>query len=94
MRLQQQIDLYEVHEWSCHQDGLDYKKLVDQERCYDFLLDLNDAIEDVQGCIMTTKPLPSLEESFNMIKCEESRKVLTHSPIPSNSSHDSSTLAI
>lgn len=52
--------------------------------------------EDARGRIISMKPLPSLEESFNMIKWEESRKVLTNSSLSSassNTSRESSALA-
>ena len=40
MRLWQQVDLYEVHEWTCSADALYYKRWIDRERSIDFLLGL------------------------------------------------------
>ncbi|XP_028791520.1 uncharacterized protein LOC114747369 [Neltuma alba] len=80
VRLWLQIDLYEVHKWSCHTDEVYFKQVIDRDRCYDFLLGLNDSFEDIRGRIMSIKPLPSLEDAFNMIKNEESRKALVQNP--------------
>lgn len=60
---------------------------------------LKDSFEDAHGRIMSVKPLPTMEEAFNMIKCEESQKVLTksHTGSPSISISPSlkvSTLAL
>ncbi|XP_028795942.1 uncharacterized protein LOC114751436 [Neltuma alba] len=75
-RLWQQLDMFDIHEWSCSGDAQLYRKIVEKERTYEFLLGLIDAFEDVRGRIMGLKPLPSLFEAFNMVKCEESRKQL------------------
>ncbi|XP_028774894.1 uncharacterized protein LOC114731805 isoform X2 [Neltuma alba] len=84
MRIWQQLDLFEVHSWKCLDDTQYYKKLVETERTYEFLLGLNDTFEEVRGRIMGLKPIPSLFEAFNMVKCEESRKQLTQTPVTQN----------
>ncbi|XP_028799427.1 uncharacterized protein LOC114754769 [Neltuma alba] len=94
MKLWQQIDLYEVHEWPSTAAAMYYKKLVDQERCYKFLLGLDDSYEDVRARIMSLKPLPSLLEAFNTVKFEESRKVLITASNISSTSTNSSILAV
>ena len=76
VRLWQQIDLYDVHSWTCHTDALYFKQVIEKDRCYDFLLGLNDTFEDIRGRVMGIKPLPTLEDAFNIIRNEESRKAL------------------
>lgn len=93
VKLWQQLDLYEVFDWSCSKDIAYHKKVLDHDRCYDFLLGLNDTFEDLRGRIWSLKPLPPLQDAFNMIKCEESRKVLHQSPFVS-STNNSSALTV
>ncbi|XP_028800480.1 uncharacterized protein LOC114755779 [Neltuma alba] len=69
--------MFDVHEWKCSSDARLYRELVEKERTYEFLLGLIDMFDDVRGRIMGMKPLPSLFETFDMVRCEESRKQLT-----------------
>ncbi|XP_028768483.1 uncharacterized protein LOC114726085 [Neltuma alba] len=84
IKLWQQLDLYEIYHWVCQSDGLNFRKIVEKERCFDFLLGLNVTFEDVRGCIMGMQPLPSLEDVFNMVRYEESRKELIYITFGSN----------
>lgn len=84
-KLWQKLDLYETFEWSCNADVIYHKRVLDRDRCYDFLLGLNDSFEDTRGRIMGIRPLPLLEDVFNMVKWEESRRLLTKNPVDQSS---------
>lgn len=72
----QQLDMFENHKWSCSNDALYYKKIVEQKRLYKFLIGLNKSLDDEQGRILSRSPLPSLLEAFAEVRREESRKKL------------------
>ena len=51
-----------------------YKKIVEKECIYKFLLGLNKNLDEVRGRILGFKPLPSVREVFSEIRREESRR--------------------
>ncbi|KAG8363523.1 hypothetical protein BUALT_Bualt19G0031300 [Buddleja alternifolia] len=44
----QQLDIYEELVWKCLEDGLLYKKVVEKERIYKFLLGLNKNLDELE----------------------------------------------
>ncbi|RVW40843.1 Retrovirus-related Pol polyprotein from transposon RE1 [Vitis vinifera] len=73
-RYWQQLDIYEELVWKCPEDGLLYKKVIEKERIYKFLLGLNKNLDEVCGRVLSIKPLPSVREVFFEIRREESRQ--------------------
>lgn len=73
-RYWQQLDIYEELVWKCPEDGLLYKKVIEKERIYKFLLGLNKNLDEVRGRVLSIKPLPSVREVFSEIRREESRQ--------------------
>ncbi|RVX10421.1 Retrovirus-related Pol polyprotein from transposon TNT 1-94 [Vitis vinifera] len=73
-RYWQQLDIYEELVWKCPEDGLLYKKVIEKERIYKFLLGLNKNLDEVRGRVVSIKPLPSVREVFSEIRREESRQ--------------------
>ncbi|RVW89522.1 hypothetical protein CK203_043570 [Vitis vinifera] len=73
-RYWQQLDIYEELVWKCPEDGLLYKKVIEKERIYKFLLGLNKNLDEVHGRVLSIKPLPSVREVFSEIRREESRQ--------------------
>ncbi|RVX00497.1 hypothetical protein CK203_036922 [Vitis vinifera] len=73
-RYWQQLDIYEELVWKCPEDGLLYKKVIEKEHIYKFLLGLNKNLDEVRGRVLSIKPLPSVREVFSEIRREESRQ--------------------
>ncbi|RVW69144.1 hypothetical protein CK203_063084 [Vitis vinifera] len=73
-RYWQQLDIYEELVWKCPEDGLLYKKVIEKERIYKFLLGLNKNLDEVRARVLSIKPLPSVREVFSEIRREESRQ--------------------
>ena len=48
--------------------------MLEKERIFDFLQGLNADPDEVQGWLLGTKPLPSLQEVFAEVRREEIRK--------------------
>ncbi|KAJ1416489.1 Gag-polypeptide of LTR copia-type [Sesbania bispinosa] len=70
----QQLDMYKDVQWSCTEDKKKYKELVEKDRIYKFLLGLNTELDEVQGRILGTKPLKTIQEVFSEVRREESRR--------------------
>ena len=73
-RYWQQLDMFEEHKWDCPEDGMLFRKIVEQKRIFKFLLGLNQNLDEVKGRILGTKPLPNIQEVFFEVRREESRK--------------------
>jgi len=73
-RYWQQLDIYEEIKWSCAEDSMQYKTLVEKERIYKFLLGLNKDLDEVRGRILGKKPLSKVQEVFSEVRREESRR--------------------
>ncbi|KAL6311476.1 hypothetical protein AAG906_012064 [Vitis piasezkii] len=73
-RYWQQLDIYEELVWKCPEDGFLYKKVIEKECIYKFLLGLNKNLDEVHGRVLSIKPLPSDREVFSEIHREESRQ--------------------
>ncbi|XP_073315737.1 uncharacterized protein [Primulina huaijiensis] len=80
----QQLDVFETHAWKCMEDGLRYRKIVEQKRTFKFLLGLNKELDDVRGRVMSVKPFLGLREAFAEIRREESRKKVMMGPPPTS----------
>ncbi|RVW59644.1 Retrovirus-related Pol polyprotein from transposon RE1 [Vitis vinifera] len=63
-RYWQQLDIYEELVWKCPEDGLLYKKVIEKERIYKFLLGLNKNLDEVRGRVLSIKPLLVFREVF------------------------------
>lgn len=70
----QQLDMFEEVDWDCPADSIKYKKTIEKERIFKFLLGLNKDLDEVRGTVLETKPLPSIREVFSEVRREESRK--------------------
>lgn len=53
---------------------LEYKKMMDKERVFDFLYGLNKDFDEIRGRVLGFKPFPEVKEAFAMVWREESRK--------------------
>lgn len=73
-RYWQQLDVFEEVTWHCANDNQQYRKIMENEGIYQFLLGLNKNFDDVRGRIMSIKPLPNIREVFSEVKREESRR--------------------
>lgn len=63
--------------------------MVEKERVFEFLVDLNKELDEVRGRILRREPLPSTIEVFSEVRREESRRTVMfggHSPNPTESS--------
>lgn len=70
----QQLDVFEEHEWSCSDDAKKFREFVKRMRIFKFLMGLNKSLDDVQGRILGTKPLPNIGAVFSKVPHESSRK--------------------
>lgn len=69
------LDALEGQNWHCPKDNKYYQKIVGKEWVHKFLLGLNKNL--IKGRILSTKPLPSVKETFSKVRMEESqRKVM------------------
>ena len=61
----QQLDLFEEHNWSCPDDGIKYRQIIERKRIYKFLIGLNKNLDEVRGRILGSKPLLNIREAFS-----------------------------
>lgn len=66
--------MFEELKWDCLGDGVKYKKIVEKERFFKFLLGLNKNLDEVRGRVLSLKPLPSVREAISEVRRKESRK--------------------
>ncbi|XP_074346526.1 uncharacterized protein LOC141685315 [Apium graveolens] len=74
--LWQDLDLYSNYEWKSPEDCNHYKKTVEDNRIFKFLIGLNVEFDEVRGRIIARKPLPSMGEVFSEFRREESRRLV------------------
>ncbi|KAJ0027640.1 hypothetical protein Pint_36562 [Pistacia integerrima] len=55
-------------------DFTKYNQRLEKEHVFDFLEGLNPDLDEVWGCILATKPLPSTRDAFAEVRREESHK--------------------
>ena len=66
--------MLEEHKWECPEDGMLFKKIVEQKFFFKFLLGLNQNLDKVRRRILGTEPLPNIREVFSEVRREESKK--------------------
>ncbi|XP_073126194.1 uncharacterized protein [Henckelia pumila] len=74
--LWQDLDLFSSYEWKSSEDGKHYKKMVEDNRIFTFLIGLNAKFDEVRGRIIGRQPLPSMGEVFSEVRREESRRLV------------------
>ena len=81
------MDLFTVCAWKHPEDGVLYRRFIAKKRVYDFLAGLHQELDEVFGHILGLKPLPVIDEVFDAVRREETRRkvMLTESPSPSPS---------
>ncbi|KAJ4721162.1 hypothetical protein OWV82_008883 [Melia azedarach] len=63
-----ELDLYQDFEWRNEEDFLQYRKIVENERVFDFLGGLNSEFDAVRGRILSMRPIPMVTEAYAEIK--------------------------
>ncbi|KAK3041993.1 hypothetical protein RJ639_002301 [Escallonia herrerae] len=91
-RFWQQLDGFESLDWECPADASQYKKIIEKERVFKFLLGLDKSLDEVRGRILGAKPLPTIRDAFSEVRREESRKKLMMGTRPSSSILEGSAL--
>ncbi|KAL0545233.1 hypothetical protein IC582_020383 [Cucumis melo] len=69
----QEMDLYRELVWRDPTDGLQYSRIEEVDRIYDFLACLNFKFDVVRGRILSQRPIPSLMEVCYEIRLKEDR---------------------
>ena len=72
--IKQELELFNTCEWKDPKDAMMFREMVERDRVIDFLVGLNNDLDDVRGRIAGMKPLPSIKETFANVRREESRK--------------------
>ena len=90
----QRLDIYDELKLRCAECNLKYKKFIENERVFKFLLGLDKILDEVRGRILGTKPLPSIREAYSEVRREESRKKVMLGKTTQPSSNESSALAV
>ena len=67
-----EMDQYLDFEWETANDNQLFKKIL-EERIFEFLLGLNDELDQANSRILDTKPLPLVQEVYATIRREEAR---------------------
>ncbi|GAV78794.1 UBN2_3 domain-containing protein [Cephalotus follicularis] len=78
--LWQELDHYQVFEMKCLEDAATLKKIIEKDRVYDFLADLNPKFDKVRIRILGKEEIPSLKETISLIRAEESRRGIMLEP--------------
>ena len=91
-RFWQQLDVFETMDWECLRDASRYKRIIEKERVFKFLLGLDKSLDEVRGRILGTKPLPTIQEAFSEVRREESRKKLMMGTRPFSNVQEGSAL--
>ncbi|GAV83806.1 UBN2_3 domain-containing protein [Cephalotus follicularis] len=63
-------------------DAATFQEWQDNHRLFDFLAGLNVEFEPIRAQILSTKPLPSLEDAFSSIQSEDTRRAAMALPAP------------
>lgn len=87
----QDLDLFSNYEWKSSEDFNHYKKIVDNDCIYKFLVGLNITFDEVKGRILGKKPLSSISKAFSEVRREESRRNVM---IGKKNSIENSTLVV
>ncbi|KAF8024323.1 hypothetical protein BT93_F1495 [Corymbia citriodora subsp. variegata] len=73
-RLWQELDVFNDREWTCIEDGNRYRKIVEAECIYVFLVGLRDEFDEVHSRILGKQPLLPIGEVFSEVRREESKR--------------------
>ena len=84
-KLWQELDLYQTITWHYTKDDQLFLAIQERDCIFDFLQGLNVDLDEVRGRILGTKPLPTVNEAFAIVRRKESRKhvMMPHSKDPS-----------
>ena len=74
-RYWQQLDRFDDAKLECSDCNIKYKKIVEKERIFKFLLGLNKNLDKVRGRILAVKPLPSICEAFSEVRREAGKRL-------------------
>ncbi|GAV70800.1 hypothetical protein CFOL_v3_14298 [Cephalotus follicularis] len=76
-------------------DAATFQEWQDNHRLFDFLAGLNVEFELIRAQILSTKPLPSLEDAFSSIQSEDTRRaaMALHAPQERSALYNDSTVA-
>lgn len=72
--LWQELDLSNEEDWECSKDSEKYKKRLENDRVYEFLVGLNRDLDEVRGRILGRRPLPLTQKVFTEVRREELSK--------------------
>ena len=72
-RLWQDLDLFNDYEWKSSENFKHFKKTVEDNRIFKFLIGLNVEFDEVKGMIIGRQSIPSIREVFSEVRREESR---------------------
>ncbi|GAV70803.1 gag_pre-integrs domain-containing protein/UBN2_3 domain-containing protein [Cephalotus follicularis] len=78
-------------------DAVTFQEWQDNHRLFDFLAGLNVEFEPIRAQILSTKPLPSLEDALSSIQSEDTRRAVMALPAPQERSalySDSTTVNV
>ncbi|RVX05180.1 hypothetical protein CK203_020210 [Vitis vinifera] len=72
--LWQDLDLNCEEEWECMGHSVRFKKKMENERVFEFLVGLNRELDDIKSRVLSRRPLPSIREVFSEVWQEESKR--------------------
>nr|CAD1824840.1 unnamed protein product [Ananas comosus var. bracteatus] len=79
--LWQELDYYQDFQAECPDDAAKFQKLIEKERVYDFLADLQAEFDPIRVQVLGRDPFPSLREAYAYVQQEESRRnVMIYQP--------------
>ncbi|XP_054804216.1 uncharacterized protein LOC129307314 [Prosopis cineraria] len=62
--------------------SIDYAKIVQQQRLFQFLMGLNSSYQSVRSQMLLMNPLPTVNQAYSMVCKEETQRTLSSSPSP------------
>ncbi|KAL6343242.1 hypothetical protein AAG906_022158 [Vitis piasezkii] len=72
--LWQDLNLNCEEEWECTDNIVRFKKKMENERVFEFLVGLNYELDDVRSRVLSCRLLPSIREVFSEVQLEESKR--------------------
>jgi hypothetical protein len=73
-RVWQDLDLFSTYKWKSTEDAKHHRQTLEEGRIFQFLVGLNEDLDEVRGRIIGRATLPSLGEVFSEVRREESRR--------------------
>ena len=80
--------------FECAQCNQKYRKYVEKDWLFQFLLGLDKSLDEVRRRILTTKPLPSIWEAYSEVRRDESRKKVMLGKTAQSTLNEGSALAV